>query len=67
MWLFGRCNFSLASPVVDRRGGEALNVLVANVAMAAGFRMLGVLPKMPLRLTSDAGKQGYLMSSTPQK
>lgn len=43
---------SLASPVVDRRGGEDPNGLVASVAMAAGFRMLGILPKLPFRLTS---------------
>lgn len=47
MRMFGRWNFSFAFPVVHCRRGEALNGLVASVAMEAGFRMLGSLPKMP--------------------
>lgn len=58
MWIVGRCNFSFAFPVIDCRGGEALNGLVASVAMAAGFRMLGILQKMSFRLTSDSGGGG---------
>ncbi len=58
MWIVGRCNFSFAFPVIDCMGGEALNGLVASVAMAAGFRMLGILPKMSFRLTSDSGGGG---------